>query len=1120
MKRYFYQSAVTVIFILLFSGWSFAADRYVNGTTGNDITGDGTVGNPWQTIQHAIDNSSDNDVIHVAAGTYTEDLAIPSGLDNLEIVGAGTGSSIIQGVDRLAYTLFPLADPNIEILGDGTAIHDFTIKNPSWVDGFYSSGMVIGAMYVEIYDNEFLVAGSDDTDDVSQGLQTYATLDISELYIHNNDFSDLSSSTAGYEGIYINKNVGVGEILISYNSFTGDILRAITTEASNTVIVVNSITTDLAPGLPGGYQGINIAYPAGSGTVSSVWVCENVIEGATVADGFQYGISVGNGAGTNTFTGIQIWGNDINGNQVGIRIREDAAEMAIYNNSLTSNSSFYVKNDDAGTVPVSCNWWGTTDAATIATLISGSSYYKPYLSDGTDVDPVSLGFQPLVSCCDDVPSYNFEVTPTNVGWTTNSKTLISDECIIYKVNCAIGEAYTFKTGCGNGATADFDSYLEVFDADGDWFLSNDDGCSDYRSTVTWTATEATAYVKVRGYNSLNYGDYTLAYIYDAPAAVTCQTPPSFDATVTPLVAGTWYTDAQTIGSDECYIYKVNTTVGKTYTFKTGCGNGATADFDTYIDVYDAAGTWFGGNDDGCSEYRSTFSWTATETSAYVKVRGYNSAKFGDYTVACKFDDPAPTGTCQTPPLFDDEITALDWIALGQGNWGTDAQTLASEECYIYKVNLTVGKAYTFKTGCGNGATADFDSYIDVYNASGTWFGGNDDGCSDYRSTYTWTATEATAYVKVRGYNSANYGDYTVAFMFDDPAAPSGTCQTPPLYDEEITALDWIGIGEGNWGTDAQTLASAECYIYKVTLTVGKAYTFKTGCGDGATADFDTYIDVYDAAGTWFGGNDDGCSDYRSTYSWTASEATAYVKVRGWNTASYGDYTVAFMFEDPAPVLCATPPAFDEALPAPTLLWQTDGPTSIVSTECYIYKVAVTDGDDFTFMTGCTEGSTDFDTFLELYDADGVWLAQNDDGCAVPSSGDYSSKLEWTGTYSGFAYLLVRGWSTGSFGDFTVAFKYVAGGPDLPLGTENEPDKNVVKVYPNPANQSFLVTASLKTSFTSLVLNEFTGKVVKEWKFDQPSSTFRVDCTDLAPGVYVLSVETPQGWSREKISVIR
>ena len=196
MKRYFYQSAVTVIFILLFSGWSFAADRYVNGTTGNDITGDGTVGNPWQTIQHAIDNSSDNDVIHVAAGTYTEDLAIPSGLDNLEIVGAGTGSSIIQGVDRLAYTLFPLADPNIEILGDGTAIHDFTIKNPSWVDGFYSSGMVIGAMYVEIYDNEFLVAGSDDTDDVSQGLQTYATLDISELYIHNNDFSDLSSSTA------------------------------------------------------------------------------------------------------------------------------------------------------------------------------------------------------------------------------------------------------------------------------------------------------------------------------------------------------------------------------------------------------------------------------------------------------------------------------------------------------------------------------------------------------------------------------------------------------------------------------------------------------------------------------------------------------------------------------------------------------------------------------------------------------------------------------------------------------------------------------------------------------------------------------------------------------------
>jgi hypothetical protein len=53
---------------------------YVNGATGSDVTGDGSAGNPWATIQHAIDQLPEHIeydiIINVASGTYNEDLVV------------------------------------------------------------------------------------------------------------------------------------------------------------------------------------------------------------------------------------------------------------------------------------------------------------------------------------------------------------------------------------------------------------------------------------------------------------------------------------------------------------------------------------------------------------------------------------------------------------------------------------------------------------------------------------------------------------------------------------------------------------------------------------------------------------------------------------------------------------------------------------------------------------------------------------------------------------------------------------------------------------------------------------------------------------------------------------
>ena len=60
---------LTVILATPFS--AHGATRYVSQTTGSDTIGDGTSGNPWATIQHALNYASSGDTVRVAAGDYS-----------------------------------------------------------------------------------------------------------------------------------------------------------------------------------------------------------------------------------------------------------------------------------------------------------------------------------------------------------------------------------------------------------------------------------------------------------------------------------------------------------------------------------------------------------------------------------------------------------------------------------------------------------------------------------------------------------------------------------------------------------------------------------------------------------------------------------------------------------------------------------------------------------------------------------------------------------------------------------------------------------------------------------------------------------------------------------------
>ena len=166
--------------------------------------------------------------------------------------------------------------------------------------------------------------------------------------------------------------------------------------------------------------------------------------------------------------------------------------------------------------------WSTSTTGNLTGLSANTTYqfraYATTASGTTYGNTLTFTTLTQTGSCKTIPDSDYSLTPTT-SWQTDNWSIQSQGCKIYRFYAAQGEKYSFKTGCGDGATANFDTYLEIFDGNSTRRGYNDDdsNCGNNLSHIdNWECTASTGgsgyyYLKVRGYGSTDYGSYTLAY---------------------------------------------------------------------------------------------------------------------------------------------------------------------------------------------------------------------------------------------------------------------------------------------------------------------------------------------------------------------------------------------------------------------------------------------------------------------------------------------------------------------------------------------------------------------------------------------------------------------------------
>lgn len=372
-------------------------------------------------IQRGVNVALATETVHVNTGSYTEQVEINK---DLTVIGQGAGSTNIVSPASLPL-FFTTSSNNYPVIYAHDAAN-IVVENAT-VDGAgqgAANNNLVGVAYYQaggyLKNVEVKAVRNNPLDGMQSGVGIFAyanTGTARTLTLKQNNVYDFQKNGITIAGLvltaYVDSNsvTGAGPTAdiaqngvqfgdaqgsITNNTISGIYYTPATWFACGILAFDNLDTLRITGNTVNSCQG-SIYMENNISVISS-----NVINGGSYSDGIDI-ISFYPGENTNTI----ITNNAIAGCAWGVYIYSDpldAADAEIHDNSITGSSTFAIHNDGSiATVDAECNWYGTAAEGGIVPQISGTVDYTPWLTNGTDNDPGSIGFQPVPNSCTGLP---------------------------------------------------------------------------------------------------------------------------------------------------------------------------------------------------------------------------------------------------------------------------------------------------------------------------------------------------------------------------------------------------------------------------------------------------------------------------------------------------------------------------------------------------------------------------------------------------------------------------------------------------------------------------------------------------------------------------------------------
>jgi uncharacterized delta-60 repeat protein len=498
--------------------------------------------------------------------------------------------------------------------------------------------------------------------------------------------------------------------------------------------------------------------------------------------------------------------------------------------------------------------------------------------------------------------------------------------------------------------------------------------------------------------------------------------------------------ADTIGdAADADLYAIDVDAGQTLTFDVDRASGSA--LNSLLRLFDSNGVALISNDNANAPGETS----AAPTDSYIK---YTFPKTGTYYVGvsstgnasydpvggANFTGGKTTGgyaltvgdaTVASAADSDDTLTEAVSTAVGS----TKSTTISGgSDVDVYKFTVTAGQTVGFDVDLGSGST--LNSYLRVFNASGDAFAINDDGAASGESlgkaSYVSCkfASAGTYYVAVSSYANVYYDVFTGQNDYGGSATTGSyslvltnvTTSTTTDTSDQTTEASSISIGSS---VTSSIVSGTDVNVYKFTVTAGQKIGFDVDATTGSR--IDSYLRVFNSSGTQLTSNHHGAATGETLgstsyveYTFT-SAGTYYVAISSYANVSYnvvtgsgdvsgattGGYSLYLVNKNVTAT--DTNDTISESSSI-TIGGATVSGSVTNSTDVNVYRFTVTGGRTIEIDV---DGAT-FDSYVRVFDANGVQVVYNNDGAAPGETVGKSSFVRRTFTTGGTYYFAISG----------------------------------------------------------------------------------------------------------------